>query len=60
MGRLIGVEMDGGFCSSLAGRLIGDDETDGIFFSSLVDLIGEETDGTFFSSFAGLTDDETD
>ena len=61
MGRLIGVEMDGGFCSSLAGRLIGDDETDGGFFSSLIGLIGDkETDGTFFSSFAGLTDDETD
>ena len=61
MGRLIGVEMDGGFCSSLAGRLIGE-ETDGDFFSSLIGLIGDdETDGIFFSSLVGLIgDDETD
>ena len=59
MGRLIGVEMDGGFCSSLAGRLIGDDETDGAFFSSLIGLIGdEEADGAFFSSLIGLIGDE--
>ena len=58
MGRLIGVEMDRGFCSSLAGRLIGE-ETDGAFFSSLIGLIGDdETDGAFFSSLVDLIGDE--